>query len=413
MSAEHQGQVAAVVTSNASFTPTDLHGDVFGLKAQVERGSTTALRSDDGAVIAAALSVLDGHAATVHLLPSSMGAAEVPGDVTTLTPHLEATVSAPSEVAEPEYETEWVVYTSGTTGLPKPIVHTTATLSRTVVASARSAELRWGLLYDPNRMAGLQVLLQALHSGATVIAPDLHQPLATRVQMLADEGTTALSATPTLWRLILQTPGSAALPLRQITLGGEIADQRILDALAARYPEARIVHVFASTETGAAFSVTDGRAGFPASYLDEAPKGIRLEVRDAILHIHSPGVSTSDGDGFASTGDIVEVTDDRVLFKGRASGVVNVGGANVWPEEVEILLRQHDDVVEAVVTAKDNALSGNILIASVVARPDVDTKALRKGLRAWVRDRAPGTHVPAMIKVVDQLDVSQTGKVVR
>jgi acyl-CoA synthetase (AMP-forming)/AMP-acid ligase II len=171
--------------------------------------------------------------------------------------------------------------------------------------------------------------------------------------------------------------------------------------------------VFASTETGAAFSVRDGRAGFPLAYLSEPPRGIALEVRDGILHVHSPGASAAGPDGFASTGDIVEIVDDRVFFRGRASGVVNIGGANVWPEEVENLLRSHPSVVDAVVSATPNALVGNLLVARVVAAPDAERAGLGKELRAFVRGNAPSTHVPATVKVVDELETSAAGKAVR
>ena len=401
----------AVRVPDLELSAAELDADIFGLRSQVVRGGTASLHTDDAAVVAAAIRALDGWAGTVHLLPPTLGVDVLPADSTVLRPELGRTGTTDGEPLA--HDTKWIVYTSGTTGVPKAIAHTASTLSRTVVHSERSASFVWGLLYDPNRMAGLQVLFQALRTRATVVAPSLHSPLAERIEMFVDGGVTAMSATPTLWRLVLQTPSARALDLRQITLGGEIADQRILDGLASAFPAARIVHVFASTETGAAFSVTDGRAGFPISYLDEPPRGIALQIRDGILHVHSPGVSVSGPDGFASTGDIVDIVNDRVMFKGRASGVVNIGGANVWPEEVETLLRQHDDVVEAVVMAKANALSGNILMAQVVARDGVDRGVLRKGLRAWVRDRAPGTHVPAMIKVVDALDVSTTGKVAR
>ncbi|MEQ9164203.1 MAG: AMP-binding protein, partial [Ilumatobacter fluminis] len=271
----------------------------------------------------------------------------------------------------------------------------------------------WGLLYDPNRMAGLQVLLQALTTRSSLVIPDLHAPLTARLDTLVQGGVTALSATPSLWRQMLQAPQSTELGLRQITLGGEIADQRILDALAARFPDARIVHVFASTETGAAFSVRDGRAGFPVDFLDDAPKGIELDIRDGVLHVFSPGVSTAGPDGFASTGDRVDVVDDRVVFLGRDSGVVNIGGNNVWPEVVETMLREHDDVNDAVVTARPNPLMGNVLVATVELRPGVAADGMPKQLRSWVRDRAPRTHVPATVDIVERLEISSTGKVIR
>lgn len=319
--------------------------------------------------------------------------------------------AVPTSAAEPQ-STRWVLYTSGTTGEPKAISHTLPSLTRTVVAGAGGSYV-WGLLYDPNRMAGLQVILQGVLSGATVIAPSPHDSLSVRLAKLIAADVNALSATPSLWRQILQLPTSADWDLQQITLGGEIADQRVLDALTATFPDARIVHVFASTETGAAFSVKDGREGFPVSFLSDPPRGIRLDVRDDVLHVFSPDVSAAGDDGFASTGDIVEIVDDRVLFRGRATGVVNIGGANVWPESVETILREHPDVVEAVVNAKSNPMTGNVLVATVTLAESADRDGVNKRLRSWVRGRAPRTHVPASVSVVEHIEVSATGKVAR
>lgn len=196
-------------------------------------------------------------------------------------------------------------------------------------------------------MAGIQVLLQSLLAGDVLVDALGLRSLHDRLRFLAAHAVDALSATPTVWRQVLQSGVAGSLPLRQVTLGGEIADQRLLDALAGAFPDARITHVFASTETGAAFAVRDGREGFPRSYLEEAPRGIRLAVRDGVLHLHAPDVSGAGPDGFVSTGDLVEVSGDRVRFLGRASGMVDVGGVMVAPEQVEAVLRAHPDVVDA------------------------------------------------------------------
>lgn len=399
----------AIRSAQHELSHEDLRSDRLGLREQVPAGGVANLSCKDAGVVACALTALDGWASEVRLIPPSTD---------TSTGAVDLTVVAPTPASErgpadpPADATRWVLYTSGTTGEPKEISHTLESLTRTVVPGSGDSFV-WGLLYDPNRMAGLQVLLQAILSGAEVVAPSQLDSLTERVGQLVDEGVNAVSATPSLWRQILQLSTSRDWELRQITLGGEIADQRVLDALASRFPSARIVHVFASTETGAAFSVRDGRAGFPAHYLDDPPRGIRLEIRDEILHVFSPGVSAAGDDGFASTGDIVEIEGDRVLFRGRSTGVVNVGGANVWPEVVETILREHPDVVEAVVSSKPNPMMGNVLVARVTLGPDADPDGVPKRLRSWVRDRAPGTHVPASVTVVDELGVSATGKVTR
>ncbi len=409
---------AAIISSNHRLSLGDLQSDTFGLRRRVPRGGSVAVATDDPAVIAAAIVALDGWAATVYLPGSGEPSSHLPAhtlviDGDQLAGHQPNDAEETAERNDSDtLETGWVVFTSGTTGVPKPVTHTLATLSRTVVRSESAASLIWGLLYNPNRMAGLQVIVQALASGATLVVPDLQQPLSERLRHLISGGVTALSATPTLWRLILSSP-TTDLGLVQITLGGEIADQTILDALGHRYPNARIVHVFASTEAGAAFSVTDRRAGFPASYLESPVRGIRLAVRDDILYVYNPQVSAAGPDGFVSTGDVVEIVGDRVFFRGRESGVVTVGGANVWPEEVEAIIRSHPGVDDVVVTAKANAMSGSILVASVVPAAGYESEGFGKAIRTWMRGQVPKTHVPAVVKIVPKIEVSGAGKAIR
>ena len=76
------------------------------------------------------------------------------------------------------------------------------------------------------------------------------------------------------------------MPLRQITLGGEIADKSLLNALAQRIPQAQISHVYASTEGGVAFTVNDGKQGFPKSLLEGRAKSLRLAIDcDGVLWV--------------------------------------------------------------------------------------------------------------------------------
>jgi len=391
-----------------------LRRDPFDLRARVARDAEVALLTTDAVFVAAALCALDGWAAAVHLVPRDAADAVLTPSLDVIRDEAVTLGSGTDRELEAVTSTRWVIYTSGTTGTPKPISHSVASLSRTINPTGAQGELVWGLLYDPNRMAGLQVLLQCLVTRSPLVAADTYAPLIQRVEHLIESGVTALSATPTLWRQILQIPRAAQWPLRQITLGGEIADQPVLNGLTRTYPDARIVHVFASTETGAAFSVRDRRAGFPVDYLTNPPRGISLDIRDGILFVHSPGVSAAGEDGFASTGDRVEVVDDRVMFRGRQTGVVNIGGTNVWPEEVESLLRDHPDIAEAAVEARANAMVGNLLAATVVLKDDPNPETTGKTIRSWVRQHAASnTHVPATVRIVDAIETSPAGKLKR
>ena len=403
-----------IIEGHASVAYSDLRGDCLGLRALVPRGSEAFLTTSSATVVTAALLALDGHAAAVHLLPHAIQ--QPSGKFQSVEINAPGGAVARMSLSEPRItgpeETGWVVYTSGTTGAPKPVHHSLQSLTRTVRSTGVS-DLVWGLLYDPLRMAGLQVLLQCLNSSSSLVVPSLELPVADKVRFMVREGVSALSATPTLWRLISQVPDTSDWNLRQVTLGGEIADQRILDVLAARFPQSRVSHIFASTETGAAFSVTDGLAGFPIDYLSEPPRGIQLLVKDDRLWVRNTQSSEADSFGYVDTGDVVEIVGRRVYFKGRASGVVNIGGTNIWPEEVETLIRTHPDVSDAVVYAVPNPLVGNLLIATVVPKVPEHAESLKKNLRHWIRERAAGTMVPAKVAVVTSLVSSETGKAMR
>jgi len=328
--------------------------------------------------------------------------------------------TAPSAVAG--VATAWLLTTSGTTGAPKVVAHTLASLTRTTRRDGGDAA-RWGLLYDWARFAGLQVTLQALLARAPLLAPPGDLPLAERVAHLADRGCTHLSATPSTWRRLLMTPGFERLALRQVTLGGEIADGRLLRALAARFPGARVTHVFASTEAGVAFSVSDGREGFPAAWLAAPPRGIALEVRGDRLFVRNDAVGATyvgegrrvrHDDGFVDTGDLVVRDGDRYLFRGRDGGAIAVAGDTVHPEEVERVLLDHPGVALARVTGRRSALTGAVVTAQVVpAAPDADGAALRAALLELCRARLPRAAVPATLTLVDDLPTTPAGKVVR
>lgn len=322
-------------------------------------------------------------------------------------------------------ETRWVLTTSGTTGEPKLVSHTFASLTRTTKMDlARGASVRWGLLYDYTRFAGLQVLLQSILSGSTLIAPALNEPLGNKITSFIINNCTHLSGTPTIWRKLIMTPGSEKLNLQQVTLGGEIADDRILYTIAMAYPQARVIHIFASTEAGVGFSVVDKRAGFPASYLTEPPTtcvGIkvdngRLYLRNNQVIPHYLGLETSfaNDDGWVDTGDTVDIKGDRVLFKGRANGVINIGGDKVHPEEIEQVLLSHSLVSAARVYARSNPITGALVAADIVlADSNANPVDARETLRAYVQQELGRTKTPATIKFVLELDLSTAGKLAR
>jgi acyl-CoA synthetase (AMP-forming)/AMP-acid ligase II len=323
-----------------------------------------------------------------------------------------------------EKKTTWQLVTSGTTGAPKIVAHTLESLCRTVRGCNNDGmRARWGLLYDHTRFAGVQVILQSILSGSTLIATDSSDTLSNRIAALALQGCTHLSATPTLWRNILMIPGSATLPLYQITLGGEIADNRILAALRGGYTNSYVTHIYASTEAGVGFSVKDGLAGFPVTFLESPPAGIALRIRSGCLQIRntrltSTYVGTSDKfcdeEGWIETGDSVEITNERVYFLGRASGIINVGGSKVYPEEIERLLIMNPVIRSARVSGRRSSVVGTVVVADIIpAFPPVDAALFRAEIRSYLQPKIPSFKVPQIINIVDEIETNAAGKIKR
>jgi acyl-CoA synthetase (AMP-forming)/AMP-acid ligase II len=322
------------------------------------------------------------------------------------------------------YPTEWVLPTSGTTRTPKLVAHTVGTLTKSVKRDAsKGADLCWGLLYDLNRFAGIQVYLQALLGGASLAIPKTDATLDQKLAFFAQAGCNAISATPTLWRKILMTPGASEIPLKLITLGGEIADQSILSALKNAFPLARVTHIYASTEAGVGFSVTDGLEGFPASYLTGTLSSATLRIsKDGILEIQplisgqkylAEKTNLTEDDGFVNTGDRVQLRDERVFFLGRDSGAINVGGNKVQPEKIEQTLLTHPEIAMVSVVPKRSGITGALVEARIVLKSGTTEPPTIPMLRQWCVDRLERYEVPAIIRLLDNLETTAAGKISR
>jgi acyl-CoA synthetase (AMP-forming)/AMP-acid ligase II len=412
-----------------------------GVVQGVKPNSRIALKLHDPLDIVSALAALDGQIEAILLLSHALAQetaqmlARTAGCslfVSDMMPEAESGIAVKTLEAvlgphrrEDPLPTEWLMTTSGTTGVPKIVPHTLRSLARSVYRFGGGADQAaapvWGLLYDPTRFAGLQVVLQALIGGGRLVAIDTALPLVDQVGALADHGCTHLSATPTLWRRLMMVPGHRRLPLRQVTLGGEIADQPTLNAVRAAFPAARLSHIYASTEAGVGFSVTDGLAGFPLAYLDRAPGNVRLKIVDDILWLCPPvtalvpglpGIEV-DGAGYVRSGDRVLVEGDRVIFLGRENGLINIGGVKVYPETVEAVIKTVPGVALVQVLAKRSPITGALVVAEVQLDPGVDPDATRRLVQETCRARLDREAVPAIIRFIAGFTTNAAGKLVR
>jgi acyl-coenzyme A synthetase/AMP-(fatty) acid ligase len=327
--------------------------------------------------------------------------------------------------------TEWILFTSGTSGVPKMVSHTLTTLAGAIKGGGPVGKaIVWATFYDIRRYGGLQIFLRALLGGGSLVLSDFEESPGAFLNRAASHAVTHITGTPSHWRGALMSGAARRITPHYVRLSGEIADQAILDSLRALYPQAKVVHAFASTEAGVGFEVEDGLAGIPASCFKEVTNGVEMKVEDGSLRIRSArtahhyvgshSAELTDENGYVDTGDILEQREDRYYFIGRRGGIINVGGLKVHPEEVEAVINRHPRVQMSLVKSRKSPVTGAIVVAEVVLKPlaggDVagcESAALKTEILENCHRALPAHKVPAAIRIVNSLDVTPSGKVAR
>jgi len=337
------------------------------------------------------------------------------------------TKHASASVENASWETEWVLLTSGTTGRPKLVVHTLASLTGAIDLSPALPGVVWSTFYDIRRYGGLQIFLRAALTGASLVLSSAEEATADFLARCGLHAVSHISGTPSHWRRALMSSAVHRVAPHYVRLSGEIADQGLLNQLRSVYPQALVAHAFATTEAGVVFVVDDGLMGFPAEFLNSTPqvdmkivhRSLRVRSsRTARCYLGPQAPTLRDAEGYVDTGDIVELRNDRYLFAGRGDGMINVGGMKVFPEEVEAVINGHPRVQISLVRTKKNPITGALVVADVVLHHPDGTEGMQHAelhldILRLCRETLASHKVPAAINFVPSLAVAETGKLLR
>lgn len=299
------------------------------------------------------------------------------------------------------------IFTSGTTGQPKEVVHSISTLTRSVRVGEKYRNQTWAYAYNPTHMAGLQVFFQAFENLNTIVNV-FNQPREYVYHQIQENAITHISATPTFYRLLLPYERAYENVVR-VTLGGEKSDQHLYDSIKKIFPNARINNVYASTEAGTLFAAKGDCFQIPELARD------KYKVVDGELLIHKSLLGSSSSfkftEDFYHSGDLIEWVDETAglfRFKSRKNELINVGGYKVNPNEVETAIMDIEGVKQAMVYGRANSILGNVLCAEVVLEPGSEMQELdiKKHLSSLLQD----FKIPRKIKFVDEISLTRTGK---
>lgn len=304
------------------------------------------------------------------------------------------------------------MYTSGTTGKPKIVTHRIETLTRNTLIDKKFENNIWAFGYNPTHFAGLQVFFQAFMNRNTMVNVfDLernHIPKAFEVYKI-----TNISATPTFYRNIIPYFSEQNYHVNRVTLGGEKFDSSIAVSLKSIFPNAKIKNIYASTEFGSLFTSN----GEIFRINDDLKSKVRIsEEGELLIHAdllgQTPGIEIEDN--WYKTGDIVELVEEDVLkFRSRKTEMINVGGYKVNPHEIEEEIMKVTGVVDVLVKPRKSSVIGNILEAEVVVGRGTNTDDIEIAIHKHLKDNLQKWKIPQIVRFVDDIEKTRTGKKVR
>lgn len=331
----------------------------------------------------------------------------------------------------------FIVHTSGTSGKPKGAVLNYGNVFHSAMASAyRIGHLpddRWLCVLPLFHVGGLSIFIRALLYGITV---DLYEKfdVDTINQALTHEDISLISLVPTMLYRLLDARTEAWNPnLRLVLLGGAATNAELMQRciaegipVATTYGLSEASSQVATTLPGDA-ATKPGTVGKPLMFtqvkvVDDVGKAQAVGKYGEIL-VKSPTVmqayysnpdATAEAlqDGWLHTGDIGYLDEDGDLWLvQRRSDLIVTGGENVYPAEVEAALRQHPAIAEVAVVGIPDPEWGQTVAAAIVT---TNKQTLSEhDIEQFVREHLAGYKIPRLIKFVDALPLTGSGKIQR
>jgi fatty-acyl-CoA synthase len=348
-----------------------------------------------------------------------------------------------SDTSLPEVSPDAVAslqYTSGTTGFPKGALLTHAgMLANAWGISGRlqvTEDDRWTSIIPLFHCAGcIMCVLGTLQRGSCYVGVPAFSPVE-MFELMQDEKCTMLSGVPTSHIAMLDHPERQNYDLSNLragTCGGADTDPALLRDCAENFPLPGVVQVYGQTEASTLISLADCQSPDRFDTCGPPLPGVEVRITDPdsgadlpageIGQIQTKGPMVMRGyygnddatretigsDGWMKTGDLGYLTPEGniVVAGGRLRDMIIRGGENIYPVEIENLLRAHPSVTDIAVFGVPDRYYGEIVGAAV----SLSAPATAEELQSYCNGRIAKFKVPAVLFTVDEFPLTASGKI--
>jgi long-chain acyl-CoA synthetase len=308
-----------------------------------------------------------------------------------------------------------IIFSSGTTGAPKAAAHDFAPLMNKFKVPRQAFRTVNFLVFD--HWGGINTLLHTLANGGVVGVPAERTP--DRIcGFIARYGMELLPTTPTFMNMLLVSRAYEhhdLSSLRVVTYGTEPMPEATLKAFHRALPHVELKQTYGLTELGVLRTKSKSS---DSVWLKVGGEDYETKVVDGVLWIRARtsilgylnAPSPFDSDGWYNTGDRVIQDGEWLRFLGRDTEIINVGGAKVYPGDVESALLQMDEITDCFVYGRSSALTGEIVAADVVVRDGIDHTTVKAAIVRACRERLERYQMPVVVNVVAGIGVSEAFK---